>query len=149
MHHESDQPQSRPRTQAPQSALAPQFTHEHIAASYEQGLFGSRLEAELADLFINLGVESEQPSEPGVLPLTEETVVGLSCIAILHGGQIIPCLDLEQLPRPVTRLQKMELCARAARVVLDALIAVLDAGDGPGESQPGHDTDEGGSCSVR
>ena len=122
--------------------LEPTFTDTNIAEAYRQGLFGSRLDAELADIFTSCHVEEEKPQQQGTIALTDEGIESLSCIAIIKGGQIIPIMDLLDTPGPTTPAQKMGLCALVARAVLDALIEVFDYWHR-------NDGAEGGSCPAK
>ena len=149
MNQDSHMSRDQQPTSDPAHALEPRFTHDSVAEAYQQGLFCNRVDAELADLFTSLGVEVEEQPQEGTMPLTDEAIASLNCIAIIQGGRIIPCMDLEQMPKPTTAMQKMELCAMAARVVLDALIEILDHWDERASTWRYNDDEEGGPCYAK
>ena len=127
MSHDINRPQEQdPTPSEPLLIPEPTFIHTNIAEAYQEGLFGSRLDAELADIFATCHVEEEKPQQQGTIALTSEGIESLSCIAIIQGGQIIPVIDLQDMPKPTTLAQKMSLCALVARAVLDALIEIFD-----------------------
>ncbi len=127
MSHEVNQSQEQdPASSEPLPTPEPAFIHTNIAEAYREGLFGSRLDAELADIFMSCQVEEEKPQQQGTIALTDEAIEGLNCIAIIQGGQIIPVIDLQNMPKPTTPAQKMSLCALVARAVLDTLIEVFN-----------------------
>jgi hypothetical protein len=127
MSHDVNRSQEQdPVSSEPLLTPEPTFTHANIAEAYREGLFGSRLDAELADIFASCHIEEEKPQQQGTIALTDKGIESLSCIAIIQGGQIIPVIDLQDMPKPTTLAQKMSLCALVARSVLDALIEIFD-----------------------
>ena len=127
MSHDVNRSQEQdPASSEPLLTPEPTFTHANIAEAYREGLFGSRLDAELADIFASCHIEEEKPQQQGTIALTDKGIESLSCIAIIQGGQIIPVIDLQDMPKPTTLAQKMSLCALVARAVLDALIEIFD-----------------------
>lgn len=126
MSHDINRSQGQdPASSEPLLTPEPEFIHTNIAEAYREGLFSSRLDAELADIFASCHIEEEKPQQ-GTIALTDKDVESLSCIAIIQGGQIIPVIDLQDMPKPTTLAQKMSLCALVARAVLDALIEIFD-----------------------
>ena len=123
-----DQEQQQGRDQLPIAALPPVFAHLDIAEQYQQGLFSSRLEAELADILWN-GQPVEEPEGGKPLALTKEALsilTTLNCIALLQAGQVLPLLDIEHLARPKTAIERAQLYHSAARTLLDIVATILE-----------------------
>lgn len=94
MSHDVNRSQEQdPASSEPLLTPEPTFTHANIAEAYREGLFGSRLDAELADIFASCHIEEEKPQQQGTIALTDKGIESLSCIAIIQGGQIIPVID--------------------------------------------------------
>ena len=130
-HHQEHQG----RDQLPIAALPPVFAHVDIAEHYQQGRFSSRLEAELADLLWNdQPVEELESVECGFIQhvpisLTEEALAGLNnlnCIALLQGGQVLPLLDIERMPTPMTAIERAHFYHSTAQTLLDIVAAILE-----------------------
>ena len=116
------------RDQLPLAALPPVFAHFDIAEQYQQGLFSSRLEAELADILWN-GQPVEEPAGGKPLALTEEALSvlnTLNCIALLQAGQVLPLLEIEQLTTPATAIELAQVYHSVARTLLDIVAAILE-----------------------
>ena len=112
-------------------ALPPVFAHVNIAEHYQEGCFSSRLEAEIADILENCQ-PLEEPEEGRPIPLTDEAlaVLGdLNCIVLIQRGQVLPLLDIEHMPTPMTATQKAQLYHSAARTLLEAIAAILEDRD--------------------
>ena len=116
------------RDQLPGPALPPAFAHTVIAEHYQQGLFSSRLEAELADILYNGQPEEESEGERSI-SLTDEAPAALhtlNCIALIQAGQVLPLLDIEHLATPITAIERAQLYHSAARRLLDIVAAILE-----------------------
>lgn len=129
MSHESShsQEQQQGGDQLPIAALPPVFAHTDIAEHYQQGLFSSRLEAELADLLCN-SQPVEEPEGERPIPLTQEALCALdtlNCIALIQAGQVLPLLELEHLAGPRTAIERAQLYQATARTLLDIVAAIL------------------------
>jgi hypothetical protein len=116
------------RDQLPVPALPPVFAHAVIAEHYQQGLFSSRLEAELADILWN-GQPVEEPEGGRPITLTDEALAvlhTLNCIALIQAGQVLPLLDIEHLATPMTAIERAQLYHSTARTLLDIVAAILE-----------------------
>ncbi len=123
-HHQEQQERDR----LPIFALPPTFANVDIAEHYQQGRFSSRLEAELADILWN-GQPGEEQEGTRPISLTDEAVAilnNLNCIALLQGGQVLPLLEIEHLPAPITAIERAQLYHSVARTLLDIVVAVLE-----------------------
>ena len=130
-------------------AAPPAFRHADIKKQYEKGEYQSRLQAEVVDILRDC--QLLEAGEAGTIPLTAEALEHLNCLAIIQNGQIIHVVDMERMQQPETPAQRMDLCAIAARAILDALIEALQYWD-KHPDQPHvkqDDDDEGGGCYAK
>ncbi len=104
----------------------PIFTNHDVGENYRAGLYQSRAEAELDDILKSCFANepsSEQKSER--TPLTPDAVANMTCVAIIHNGNIIPVMSITEIDPPRTAAQRMALCTLAARAIIDALLEVF------------------------
>lgn len=134
-------------------ALPPAFTHHAIEEQYQAGQY-NRLEAEITDilqLFQPPQVQGREEATP--LILTDEALTILkhfNCIALIQGGQVLPLLDIEHFPTPMTAAQRIHLYHAVTRTLLDAIAAILEDQAESRKHQTQQDDDtEGGSCYAR
>lgn len=125
------QEQQQERDQLSMAALPPVFAHIDIAQQYQEGLFSSRLDAELADLLWNEQPAGEAEEPEGIRPisLTDEAPAflnNLNCIALLQAGRVLPLLDIEHLATPRTAIEHAQLYQSAARTLLDIAAGILE-----------------------
>lgn len=114
--------------QVPIAALPPVFAHVDIAEYYQEGRFSSRLEAEIADILWS-GQPVEEPEGGRPIALTGKALSvlhDLNCIAFIQAGQVLPLLDIEDLPTPRTAIERAQLYHSAARMMLDIVAAILE-----------------------
>ena len=107
-------------------AERPVYVNGKIAELYQNGLL-SRVEAEAMDV-VHTCLLQGQEHETSV-PETEyaEAQWEPSCVAIVHGGEIVPVLNLEEvLQRPRTPQENLLICKRAACVMYDVLLTLLE-----------------------
>ncbi len=131
-------------------ALPPAFTHRVIEKQYQAGQY-SRLEAEITDILQLFQPPQVQGGEEAMpLILTDEALTILkhfNCIALIQEGQVLPLLDIEHLPTPVTAAQRIHLYHTVTRTLLDAIAAILEDQAESRKHQTQQDDDtEGDSC---
>lgn len=112
------------------SALPLEFHHADIVRQYRDGEL-TRLEAEMEDILRGCQ-KAEEPGEATPISLSGESLAAmkqLNCLALIQDGQVLPLLDIEQMPTATTALQKAHLYHAAASTLLDAIAAILEDRD--------------------
>lgn len=107
-------------------AQKPTYVNGQIGKLYQNGVL-SRVEAEAMDIVhtcFGQGQENEaHVTEPEYARAQWEP----SCVAIVHDGEIVPVLNLEDaFQRPRTPQEKLSICKRAACVMYDVLFTLLE-----------------------
>lgn len=104
----------------------PIFTNHDVGENYRAGLYQSRAEAELDDILRNCFANEPPPEQKSEgIPLTPDAIAGMTCVAIIHNGNIIPVMSIAEIDPPRTAAQRMALCALAARAIIDGLLEVF------------------------
>lgn len=68
----------------------------------------------------------------------------LNCIALIQGGQVLPLLDIEQMPTPMTVAQRVQVFHAAARTLLEAIAVIYE--DRARRTKSQDDDNEGDCC---
>ncbi|GHO89528.1 hypothetical protein [Dictyobacter formicarum] len=107
-------------------AKKPTYVNGQISELYQNGVL-SRVEAEAMDIVhtcFSQGQENEtRVAEPEYTRAQWET----SCVAIIHDGEVVPVLNLEDVfLRPRTPQEKLSICKRAACIMYDVLLTLLE-----------------------
>lgn len=128
-----------------QDALPPVFADSHIAEAYQTGCeYASRLDAEIDDVMRPLLPSLVKPAFP-IAVTDSEALAHLNAIVLIQNGEALPMLDIERIVLPFTQGQKARLYTATARMLLDAVAAILDerAATIHHEQHPVDDEDDG------
>jgi hypothetical protein len=113
------------RDQFDQPVERPTYTNAQFVDLHQKGLL-SRLEAEVLDI-VQTGFSQfqEDASSMNETSLATEPVER-SYVALIHKGDVIPFLDLEQvLQQPKTMVEQTSICIWATNVIMDVIFALL------------------------
>ena len=150
MNQDTNQQQEQPHIldQIVVPALPPEFHHSDIARHYQDGAFTTRLDAEVEDI-----LRGCQPAEGSgeAVPIALsgealEVMKHFNCIALIQDGQVLPLLDIEQMPTPLTAMQRAHAFHAAARVLLEAIAVIYEDQAQRAKSQD--DDGEGERCNA-
>lgn len=105
-----------------QSTEKPAYSDARIAQLHQDGLL-SRSEAEVLDIIYTGFAQGQE--EAGETETDEQWEP--SCVAIVHEGEIIPILNIEEIiQRPGPPSEKRVICKRAANILYDVLLTLLE-----------------------
>lgn len=109
-----------------QDAHPPAFANTRIADDYRDGVYTTRLDAEIEDIFQSLAPSVEEQHPPTIAVTDSTTLAHLNALVLIQNGEALPILDIERLDVPLSKKQRIRLYSATAKTLLGAIAAILE-----------------------
>jgi hypothetical protein len=113
-------------------ALPFTFECKEVEQKYTDGMYASRLDAELEDILRSCFPEQKdirgKEDEVTAFPVEATEVLRLlNCIALIQNGTVVRLLDVAQMPTtPLTAVQKSQLYLSVVKELMAVVTVILD-----------------------